>query len=217
MHVDYYTMDGGRFYQEDMPKEQYEAISIGDIITVYDKEYAVDKKVGYRFVGLYLREPKILECSRRGDAHFSAFCAVVEVYGESNSIEGHYQLSKRFRDSQDPDILIAPTNIKDFKGMKPDCFSVGGFVYPLEMLSMWYKLLWMKYLDSHPLLVEFASHYDDFTDMFKGKYTVNCQADVIKQYIKDGKQSIVDDCLPLIWAMRDNNKKKEQSKADMAT
>ena len=58
---------------------------------------------------------------------------------------------------------------------------------------MFYKLLWVKYLDDNPELVEYAKTYDDFHDMFKGKST-NCQADVIKQYIKQGKNSIIEEC-----------------------
>ena len=38
---------------------------------------------------------KILECSSAGDKRFSAFYALVDVFGVTNSIERHYQSVKR--------------------------------------------------------------------------------------------------------------------------
>lgn len=207
INVDYHTMDGGRIYHEKMAIEDYDAIAIGNIVTVYKKRYVIDKKVGHRFKGVYIREPKTLECSSKGDSRFSALYATVDVYGESRTIEAHYQFSKRFDDPNGDNFFI-PVDISSAKGRKPTCFIVGGFLYPLEFLSMWYKLLWLKYLDAHPELVEYAFQYDDFSDMFKGKSTRNCQADVIRQYVKEGRQSIIDECLPLIWKMRENKKKE---------
>ncbi len=165
------------------------------------------------FMNIQIREAKILECSSKGDKRFSAFYAQVPVHDKMDSIENHYQRSKRFKHPDHLDnenVFISYMNATDAKGKTPVCFMVDGFMYSLSMLSMWYKLLWMKYLDHAPALVEYASGYDDFHDMFKGK-SVNCQADVIRQYIKEGRQSIVDDCIPLIWAMRENNKSKEET------
>jgi hypothetical protein len=45
----------------------------------------------------------------------------------------------------------------------------------------------------HPELVEYASKFDDFHDVFKGKNTINCQADVVRQYVKQGRKSIMDE------------------------
>lgn len=205
MHVDYFTMDGGRICQDEMTEEEYNDISVGDIVTVYNKRYVVDKKTGNRFKSIHVREPKILECSSKGDRRFSAMYANVSVHGSVNTIENHYQTSKRFDDPASS-TLVPSSTAREAKGRKPTYFVVNGFIYPLEFLSMWYKLLWMKYLDQRPELVEYASHFDVFIDMFKGKNTRNCQADVITQYVKEGRQSIVDDCLPLIWQMRENNK-----------
>jgi hypothetical protein len=50
--------------------------------------------------------------------------------------------------------------------------------------------LWAKYLDENKDVVEHLKQFDEFTDMFRGK-SVNCQADVIRQYIKEGRQSIL--------------------------
>jgi hypothetical protein len=55
-----------------------------------------------------------------------------------------------------------------------------------------YQWMWLMYLDENPYLVEYASEFDDFNDIFKGKSGV-CQADVIRQYIKRGRETIVAD------------------------
>lgn len=38
---------------------------------------------------------KVLECSSKGDKRLSAFYAKINLFGNYNSIENHYQLSKR--------------------------------------------------------------------------------------------------------------------------
>lgn len=127
---------------------------------------------------------KILECSSKGDKRFSAFYARVSAWGKMDSIENHYQLSKRFDNEK------APTNWKDAKGKTATHMSLNGTEYELKYLSQWYKMLWVEYLDSNPDLVEYASSFDEYNDIFKGK-SMNCQADVIRQYIKEGRESLV--------------------------
>jgi hypothetical protein len=135
-----------------------------------------------------------LECSSKGDKRFSAFYAKVKVFGKYDSIENHYQLSKRFGD-------FVPTTWKDAKGKTPTHFEVNGKQFDLKYLSMWYDLLWVKYLDEHPELVEYAVQFDDYSDMFKGK-SINCQADTIRKYIKQGRQRIIDDCREFIEKLK---------------
>ena len=117
----------------------------------------------------------ILECSSRGDKRFSAFYAYVTVNGVNDTIEHHYQSCKR---------PIAK------KGMRPEYLEINGNRYPACCLTPYYYLLWVKYLDQHPDLVEYAGHYEDFHDMFKGK-SINCQADAIRAYVKEGRKSIL--------------------------
>ncbi|WP_180953897.1 DarT1-associated NADAR antitoxin family protein [Bacillus sp. M6-12] len=143
---------------------------------------------------------KSLECSSKGDKRFSALFAKVEVYGKFDSIENHYQLSKRMKLENGE--LFVPKDWKELKGKKVDCFEVNGIVFPEEYLTQYYKLLWVKYLDANPSLVAFASGFDEFTDMFKGNNSVNCQADVIKQYVKEGRASIMKECQPLIQVLK---------------
>ncbi len=133
---------------------------------------------------------KILECSSKGDKRFSAFYAKVKAFGKYDSIENHYQLCKRFGE-------FVPETWKDAKGKTPTHFELNGVEYDLKYLSMWYDMLWLKYLDENPGLVEYASQFDDFGDMFKGK-SINCQADTIRKYIKQGRDAVWNDCLEFI-------------------
>ena len=118
----------------------------------------------------------ILECSSRGDKRFSAFYAYVTVFGVNDSIEHHYQNAKR----------PIPK-----KGVKPEYLEINGSRYPTSYLTAWYLLLWVKYLDEHPELVEFAKQFDDFHDMFVGAHTLNSQADAVRLYVKQGRKSIM--------------------------
>ena len=134
----------------------------------------------------------ILECSSKGDMRFSAFGAEVEMFGKTAVIEEHYQLCKRFGD-------FTPTSIYDIKGknrkVDPDKLThinILGVDLPSEFREEFYKLLWLKYLDEHPELVAYARHFDDYNDIFKGK-SLCCQSDCIRQYIQQGRESIVDD------------------------
>lgn len=142
---------------------------------------------------------KILECSSKGDKRFSAFFAYVEIFGKNNSIENHYQLCKRFGDK-------VPKGWRDAKGKKATHFVLKGFEYDVKYLSGWYDLLWLKYLDKNPELVEFAKQYDDFNDIFKGKNTINCQADSIRKYIKQGRDFIIEENKELLNKIKYNNK-----------
>jgi hypothetical protein len=129
---------------------------------------------------------KVLECSSHGDIRFSAFGAKVNLYGVYDTIENHYQTSKRFGNYK-------PRTWGQAKGKQPTHFSINDTDFDLKHLASFYKLLWLEYLDCHPELVEYAMQYDDFSDKFKGKSSI-CQADVIRQYIKEGRESILSDC-----------------------
>ena len=123
---------------------------------------------------------KVLECSSRGDRRFSAIYARVTLFGVTQSTEQHYQGCKRFH-----------TAVSNPKGRKPAYIEINGKEYPTEYLTPYYKILWLKYLDNNRDLVEYAKGFDDFHDMFRGRNTINCQADVIKQYILLGRGSIL--------------------------
>lgn len=137
---------------------------------------------------------KILECSSKGDKRFSAFYARVSVFGKTNTIENHYQFAKIYRLVDGSVHRI--NSISEIKGKtkrtdiaKLIGFEVNGKIFEPRYLTSFYQSLWIKYLDNNPLLVEFAKQFDDYHDIFKGKNTINCQADVIRQYIKKGRKS----------------------------
>ena len=116
-----------------------------------------------------------LECSSKGDKRFSAFYASVIINGKIASIERWYQNAKRDANDSIPGkgrrvaYMINPFN---------------GHKLPASCLSDFYKTLWIRYLNAHPELLEYASKFDTFTDMFRG-HCINCQADVIAECVKD--------------------------------
>ena len=117
---------------------------------------------------------KKLQCDSKGDKRYSAFYAKVDVNGKLDSIENHYQLSKRVYGKE------APKSWREMKGIKPSYFVIGSKMFPNELFSQYYKLLWVKYFDKNPDLYEYACQFDEFVDIFKGK-SLNCQADVIEE------------------------------------
>ena len=125
---------------------------------------------------------KVLQCDSKGDKRFSAFYARVSVFDKKDSIENHYQLSKRIYGKE------KPKTWRDMKGKKFDYFVVGDKMFPKEYITSFYKLLWVKYFNNNPELLKYALQFDDFVDTFKSKNGLNCQADVIKDIVKKGKK-----------------------------
>lgn len=144
---------------------------------------------------------KTLECSSKGDKRFSAFYAKTKFVGIMDSIEMHYQLCKRFDDIESPDLRGSWKEKQEYckkvKGKNPDFIVIANRKLDSRFLSPFYKLLWAKYFEENPELISFASEFDEFNDIFKGS-ALNCQADVIRQYIKEGKESVLCDCKELI-------------------
>lgn len=126
----------------------------------------------------------ILECSSKGDKRYSAFYAKIKLFSKYDSIENHYQLCKRIGD-------FVPTTWRDVKGKKPTHIHINGKDYDLKYTVAFYELMWVKYLNEHLDLVEYAKQFDDFHDMFKSKNAIVCQADVIRDYVKNGKEYIL--------------------------
>jgi len=132
-----------------------------------------------------------LECSSKGDKRFSAFYANVEAFGVYQSIENHYQDCK-YKDS----------GSKCKKGEKVDYIKLGGRKLKPKYLTPYYKMLWIKYFDNNPELLEYVKDFDSFSDMFKGK-SINCQADVISELVKSGREYVLKDCKELINILND--------------
>ena len=141
-----------------------------------------------------MNKRKVLECSSVGDTRFSAMYAKVSVYGVVDTIENHYQKCKRD---------ASGSAVK--KGKPVAYVVIDKRKYPAEMLTPWYRLLWIKYLDTNPELVAYARQFDDYHDIFRGKNTVNCQADVIRSYIKS-REDLIKSTGSLLALLRQNKK-----------
>lgn len=145
---------------------------------------------------------KILECSSVGDKRYSAFFARTFAFTKEDSIENHYQLSKRFNNE------VPPSHWKQVKGRKPTHFHIMGNDYDIKLITQFYKLLWLKYLDEHPELVNYAKQFDDYNDVFGNNASIS-QADVIRQYVKYGRQSILDDTREFQQAVFNNKETRK--------
>ena len=106
----------------------------------------------------------ILECSRKGDARFSAFNA---RFQDGQSIEERYQLSKRDRDGK-----AFGATWRECKGQMPFFIAIGDTrLYAPTFQHDWYRLLWEDYLlRGHLDLFTVAITYKGFTDFFDGTH-----------------------------------------------
>ena len=131
---------------------------------------------------------KTLECSCKGDKRFSAFYAFVDFNGKYDSIEHHYQNCKRNSKHQ-------PCQ----KGEYVSYIVVCGQKLPASDLTPFYRYLWYSYHRQNPSQVDYASQFNSFTDMFRGK-SINCQADCVKAYVNRNQafyRPILDFCKKL--------------------
>lgn len=129
-----------------------------------------------------------LECSSIGDKRFSAFYAKINFLDQTQSIEKFYQEAKRFNGISFP--------FKEAKGKTPTSFVIDNVEYEVSLLSYYYKFLWLLYFKQHNYRLDVVSHYDTFTDKFKGD-SVNCQADVLTQLKLHGINDIIKEIRPL--------------------
>ncbi|AMN31342.1 DarT1-associated NADAR antitoxin family protein [Clostridium perfringens] len=129
----------------------------------------------------YEVKSKTLECSSKGDKRFSALYAKVKVNGVLNSIENHYQNSKVFKNNKGE--FITYNDWKKGKGKKPIAFLIEGYLLPLNYGTMFYNLLWYKYLKCNKELEKILEQYDYYSDLFRVKGAYVCQADVINEYM----------------------------------
>ncbi len=130
-----------------------------------------------------------LDCSIDGDKRFCSLTAKVMLFGELYSIESHLILCERFgkktHKSRKNRIHKTPTHI-----------SIQGREYVISYLEAFRKLLWCKYLGENPKLVEYAKQFTHFYDS-----TNQFNADIIERYVKQGKGSVLDDCVELALLM----------------
>jgi hypothetical protein len=148
---------------------------------------------------------RTLECSTKSDTELgrslSAFNAHVYVFDKADTIENHYQLSKILKGG------VRPKDWRQGKGSHPIALMIGDHEYDVMYKKQWYFSLWFKFLEIHPEIVQAASQYEMFSDMFGGKDLENriCQADAIHMYIKLGREAMQKFVAPLMQEIKSNN------------
>ena len=143
---------------------------------------------------------RVLQCHSRGDRRFSPFCCFVEAFAHKDSIENHYQRAKVF------DGNVIPSNWREAKrlkksGVKQVGWQIGSLRLPClsndqevdfalhDFGIQFYIALWHKYLRSNQALIRISSQFDEFEDPFRGTFPF-CQADVIRQCVREGIDSL---------------------------
>lgn len=142
---------------------------------------------------------KILECSTVGDVRFSPFYAKVEIDGVLDTIENHYQTSKVLSGG------IIPDDWRVGKSNKAIGLYIRDVVLDTKYLTMFYNLMWYKYLMTNPDLVEVLSEYDGYSDKFS-KGTRISQDRSITMFMQD-RISMRESFQPLVEIL--NNLDKE--------
>ena len=114
---------------------------------------------------------KTLECSSKGDKRFCTYYAFVEFDGKYKSIENHIQDCKRNKD-----------DLPCKKGEWFTHLSICGQKLPVSDFTAFYRYLWYVYFRCNPDLVDYASDFKSFTNLYRGN-SKNCPADCIKAYV----------------------------------
>ncbi len=141
---------------------------------------------------------RILQCHSRGDRRFTPFNCFVSAFGRQDSIENHYHRAKRFGER-------APRDWREAKALKAAHRQTGWQIGPVaadvrsnpagtsfrldDLGIQFYVMLWSRYLQARPDLVAAAAEFDEFEDPFRGAFPF-CQADVIRQAVRGGVESL---------------------------
>ena len=118
---------------------------------------------------------KILECSSKGDKRFCSFYAFVEFDGKYKNIEAHLQDCKRNENGM-------PCQ----KGEWATHIVLCNQKLPISSYTAFYRYLWYVYFRSNPDLVDYASEFKAFNNMYRGN-SKNCPSECIKAYVKRDK------------------------------
>lgn len=151
---------------------------------------------------------RFLQCHSRGAKEYSPFFCSVEAFGETRSIEDHYQSTKVFRMPQGHFIKASDWReakaLQDYKPLHgedlilpqrvgfelPNGLKLGNSNVVVEdLVIQWYIALWHKYLRRNTHLIDAAQGYDGFEDIFEGAFPFS-QAKVIEKCVKDGIHSL---------------------------
>jgi len=130
-----------------------------------------------------VRKIRILECSIQGDTRFSPQYAKVHIFHDYDTIENLYLKCQKTKDNKQSVIGDIPHHLVIY------------FMYfDKKHLNSYLKLMWIKYLDENPHLVQVLKDYDEYSDMFDGVFIQDSQADILRKYIKNGKDSLLEEC-----------------------
>lgn len=157
---------------------------------------------------------RVLQCHSRGDRRFTPFNCWVEAFGHIDSIENHYHHAKVF------DGEIIPKNWRDAKALKKAGIrQIGWQIGPLrvpcqtnekgtsfvitDLGIQFYIALWFKYLRKNIHLLKYAAKFDEFEDPFRSDFPF-CQADVIRQCVRERLESLLPMCQELRSLLRDS-------------
>jgi DNA phosphorothioation-dependent restriction protein DptG len=165
-----------------------------------------------------------LQCHSRGNTDYSPLYCYVEVLGKVDTIENHYQATKVFLDKLE-DKMVYSYSFMEVKKMQdtPLRYEREGFWFPhfehpqaiflgtenskkTDLVIQYYISLWYKHLKKYPEKVEYASQYDDFVDIFKGKFPY-CQADVIRDAVNHGVRYLYSECVGFLNLLKEHNVK----------
>lgn len=113
-----------------------------------------------------------LECSSKGDKRFSAFYARLKC-ANGRSIEEIYQGSKVFPDGS--------------RGLSP-LAAKGKKAVNMDFCKKVYEQAWQKYFEENPELLEYASNFNGFSDIF-GQPNHQCQAIEIYKIVINYKKN----------------------------
>lgn len=166
-------------------KELFTSI-LDDRFTVItdDPDYIQEIKKGSEPMKQQFETKRVLECSSKGDTRFSALYAKVKYMNTTDTIENIYQSAKRFVNPEGEYVQYDKP-----KGKAPDGVIVFDVLYDIDMLTPFYTWLWIEYFRANPSLLQHASTFDEFNDMFKGK-AQNCQADVIRDLVHNYEDTV---------------------------
>lgn len=132
--------------------------------------------------GLQAPQPKVLECSSRGDKRFSPVYAKISIRGKEQSIEEFFLNARRTEDGKRAgrdkpfDYIICP-----FTGDK----------LPAKDAADLYRGLWISYFNKNPDLVEYAAQFDDFSNAFHKDGLFSAHEEVIGAYVKGDRDRYV--------------------------
>lgn len=136
-----------------------------------------------------------LQCNTNGDIRFSPQFCFVKIFGKRDSIENHYQKTKRY--IKDGEILV-PQDWRDVVEYKEKGYEFSHFELPVGLtlcynhsnespIEEYYTILWYKFLLRNQHLVEYAASFTNFQSGLEHKHPYT-HAQIIRDAASHGLQ-----------------------------